>query len=161
MSVPLVRKPRRHRVQKSQVAEMRKTTQKQPKARARLSRSMAQGLRSQNLLQTVSWSSWIRNGRNVSVNWRLCFCQRRLPSQNRFSSQWSSLQPSLHQPVLLITLSPSFSLNRPTDQPPLTSNRPTDWPLLSSSLLTASILITGLLSLLRSRASTVAITGCL
>ena len=64
--------------------------------------------------QTVSWSSWTRNGWNVLVDWRLCSCQRRSPSQSQFSWQWSSLQPSLHQLVLLSTRSPSLSLNRPT-----------------------------------------------
>ena len=49
---------------------------------------------------TVSWSSWTKNGLKGLADWRLCFYQGHLPSQSRFSSQWSSLQLNLHQPVL-------------------------------------------------------------
>ena len=49
----------------------------------------------------------------------------------------------LKHTVLWTSLSPSLSLNRPTDRPPL-SNRPTHRPLFSSSLLISLSLITGL-----------------
>ena len=85
---------------------------------------MVHRLRLQNLPQTVSWSSWTKNGWNILVDWRLCSSQRHSPSQSRFSSQWLCLQPSLHQPVLLTTLSLSFNLNRPTT----THQQPTNQP---------------------------------
>ena len=104
-----MRKPRRQRVQKSRVAEMGKTRRLIhlcPKTRASLLRGHQ--LRLQNLLQTVNWRQWIKSGQSAAVGWKLCYCQ------DLSTSQWLSLQPSLHQPVLWTILSHFLSLHRPT-----------------------------------------------
>ena len=117
-----VQKPRRQRVQKSRIAEMQKTRrQKQPKTWASLLRG--HWLRLQSHQQTVNLRQWTRSGRNALAHWKLCSCPDLSTSQNLFSSQWSSLQLSLCQPVLLTMFSPSFNL---TNRPPLTSNGPSN-----------------------------------
>ena len=83
----------------------------------------------QNRQQTVGWRHWIRNCPNVLADWRQCCYLNLSTSQSQFCRQWSSLQPSLHQLVLLTTLSPSLSLSRLTDQPLLTRKEWINWSM--------------------------------